>query len=465
MTGTTGVSVNALPAVYTITGGGNYCAGTAGSHIGLDRSASGIVYQLHIGSAGTGSPVTGTGGSIDFGAFTTVGTYMAIATNSSTGCSVNMTGTATVSVNPAVVPAVSISTGTNDTVCSGTRITFTATPVNGGATPAYVWAINGVSVTSDSAYTYLPNNGDVVSVTLTSSALCPAPATANSTVAMTVLPQLMPSVTTTADPGTVVCQGTPVTFTATVANGGSAPAYVWKLNGGTVTGATNATYTLTPANTDDVFCVVTSSYQCPVVATVASTHTTREVDVPVSPIVTLSVNPGLHIAQGQSVVFTANVTNGVSGLTYQWYINNGIVSGANSQVFITNQLLNMDSVRCVATTTGSCAGLTGTAAAQVSVSNVGVKVVSAGSDDIMLVPNPNQGAFTIKGTLGSTAAQEVTLEITDMLGQAIYTGKVAVHNGAVNEKIQLGENIANGMYLLNLRTDEGNKVFHMVIEQ
>ena len=465
MTGTTGVSVNALPAVYTITGGGNYCAGTAGSHIGLDRSASGIVYQLHIGSAGTGSPVTGTGGSIDFGAFTTVGTYMAIATNSSTGCSVNMTGTATVSVNPTVVPAVSISTGTNDTVCSGTRITFTATPVNGGATPAYVWAINGVPVTSDSAYTYLPNNGDVVSVTLTSSALCPAPATANSTVAMTVLPQLMPSVTTTADPGTVVCQGTPVTFTATVANGGSAPAYVWKLNGGTVTGATNATYTVTPANTDDVFCVVTSSYQCPVVATVASTHTTMEVDVAVSPIVTLTVNPGLHIAQGQSVVFTANVTNGVSGLTYQWYINNGIVSGANSQVFITNQLLNMDSVRCIATTTGSCGGLTGTAAAQVSVSNVGVKVVSAGSDDIMLVPNPNQGTFTIKGTLGNTAAQEVTLEITDMLGQAIYTGKVAVHNGAVNEKIQLGENIANGMYLLNLRTDEGNKVFHMVIEQ
>ena len=465
MTGTTGVSVNALPAVYNVTGGGNYCAGTAGSHIGLDHTTSGIVYQLHIGSSSMGSPVTGTGGSLDFGAFTTVGTYMAIATNSSTGCSVNMTGTATVSVNPTVVPAVSISTGTNDTVCSGTRITFTATPVNGGTTPAYVWAINGVSVAADSAYTYLPNNGDVVSVTLTSSAICPSPATANSAVTMTVLPQLMPSVTTSADPGTVVCQGTPVTFIATVANGGSTPAYSWRLNGGVVAGATNATYIVTPANTDDVFCVVTSSYQCPVVATVASTHTTMEVDVAVSPIVTLTVNPGLHIAQGQSVVFTANVTNGVSGLTYQWYINNGIVSGANSQVFITNQLLNMDSVRCIATTTGSCAGLTGTAAAQVSVSNVGVKVVTAGSDDIMLVPNPNQGTFTIRGTLGSTVAQEVTLEITDMLGQAIYTGKVAVHNGAVNEQIHLGENIANGMYLLNLRTEEGNKVFHMVIEQ
>ncbi len=463
MTGTAIVSLNVLPSVYTVSGGGGYCAGTAGVHIGLSNSSIGVVYQLHNGTSTAGSPLAGTGSAIDFGTFTT-GTYTAVATSSSTSCTSNMTGTATVSVNPTVTPSVSIASGTSDTVCSGTLITFTAVPVNGGTTPAYQWTINGVSIAAASSYAYLPANGDVVSVTLISSALCPFPATANNAVEMTVLPQLMPSVTTTVDPGTTVCQGTAVTFTAAVTNGGTTPVYVWKLNSIT-TASTSAAYTFTPANGDVVYCQVTSNYQCALVNTVASTHTAIEVDIPTTPIVAISANPGTHLANGQNVVFTANVTNGVSAVSYQWSVNGAAINGATTQVYITNTLGNLDNVSCTVTTTGSCSGLAGSASTQVFVSNVGVQQVSTGNDAIILVPNPNKGIFTLKGSLANTMEQEVTIEITNMLGQVIYNGKAAVHNGDIDEKIQLGNNTANGMYLLNLRTASGNKVFHMVVEQ
>jgi hypothetical protein len=94
-----------------------------------------------------------------------------------------------------------------------------------------------------------------------------------------------------------------------------------------------------------------------------------------------------------------------------------------------------------------------------------VTPVITGADDIVVIPNPNRGQFTVKGSLGVSNDEEVTLEITDMLGQVVYTGKVVAHNGVLNEQVSLSGAIANGMYLLNVHSETASKVFHMVIEQ
>jgi hypothetical protein len=52
-----------------------------------------------------------------------------------------------------------------------------------------------------------------------------------------------------------------------------------------------------------------------------------------------------------------------------------------------------------------------------------------------------------------------------MLGQVIYRNKVMAQSGYLNEQIQLGNAIANGMYLLNVNTGTENKMFHIVIKQ
>src|SRR5450759_5400038 len=93
-------------------------------------------------------------------------------------------------------------------VCAGTTVNFTATPTNGGAAPVYQWKVNGVNAGVNAAtYSYIPLTGDIVTVDLTSNAVCPTgnPAT-SAPVTMTVNPLLPVSVTVAADVNTV-CAG------------------------------------------------------------------------------------------------------------------------------------------------------------------------------------------------------------------------------------------------------------------
>jgi hypothetical protein len=92
-------------------------------------------------------------------------------------------------------------------------------------------------------------------------------------------------------------------------------------------------------------------------------------------------------------------------------------------------------------------------------------VVSAVAGDVRVVPNPNNGTFTVKGTLSTTKDEEVSVEVTDVLGQVIYSSKVTAHGGKINETVTLNGSLANGMYMLNMHSASDSKVFHFVIEK
>ncbi len=147
-------------------------------------------------------------------------------------------------------------------VCSGTPVTFTASPVNGGGNPSYQWKVNGANAGSNSpVFMYTPANADAVICVLTSSLsnVVGNPATSN-VVTMSVGPAVPASVIITAS-ANPVCPGTPVAFSATPANGGAGPAYQWKVNGVNA-GTNSAQYTFTPAVADIVTCVMTSNASC-----------------------------------------------------------------------------------------------------------------------------------------------------------------------------------------------------------
>ncbi len=461
MAGSAIIVVNALPGVYHVVGGGGYCAGGTGVHIGLSNSNSGVNYQLYDGFASTGGVVLSAGGPLDLGLQTTAGTYTVIGVNASTGCTSTMADSAVVVINTMVAPHVNLSTGVGDTVCAGNMITFTATPVNGGTSPTYQWTVNGAPTGTSNTYSYLPANGDIIGVAMTSSLPCAVPPLTSSELTISVLPNEMPSITSVASPGNVVCQGTTVTYSAAITYGGSAPAYQWYVNG--APGSTASSFSYVPANTDNIYCTLASNYHCSIASTATSNHIAMEVDVPGTPVVTIGATPGLNIANGQTLTLSATITSATLP-SIQWFVNGVAVSGATGMSFTNDNYSNNDEVTCQVTNGGGCAGTQGSASVTIHIDNVGVKQISSTASDVQLIPNPNKGTFMLKGTMGATS-EEVSLEITNMLGQVIYTNKVMTQNGVINEKVQLGNSIANGMYILNLRSGAENKVFHMVIEQ
>ncbi len=82
------------------------------------------------------------------------------------------------------VATVTIAASPSGPVCTGTSVVFTATPVNGGTTPAYQWKKNGLNVgTNSSVYTDSAlSNNDLITCIMTSNATCVTgnPATSNS---------------------------------------------------------------------------------------------------------------------------------------------------------------------------------------------------------------------------------------------------------------------------------------------
>jgi len=463
MTGSVIVSVSSLPAVYNVTGGGAYCASLPGVSVGLFNSQIGVNYQLYSGGSTVGGVVAGTNSSINFGLHP-AGTYTVVAINASTGCTSNMTGSAVVSVMPSVVPAVSITTGVGDTVCTGTTVTFAAHSVNGGTLPSFLWSVNGVSTgATDSTYTFVPSNGNVVSVMMTSNEACPLPATASTSLTMTVRPDITPSVTIAVTPGSRVCHGTTVDLVATPVNGGATPSYSWHIGGAPV-GSGN-TYTYIPSDSDVVFCTMTSSYACVTTGTVLSNNIQFTVENSLPPTVTVQLNSGVNSGTVlYNDTLTAVVDHAGTNTVYQWSVN-GVVTGGNTAVLLRSSLNDLDQVTCTVSDSNSCGYLVGENTITVHSSNVGVHTVPSISGDIRLVPNPNKGTFTVKGSLTSTDEQQVTIEVTDVLGQSIYTGKVIAHNGVLDEKVQINSAVPNGMYMVSVRTGNDTRVFHMVIEQ
>ena len=86
-----------------------------------------------------------------------------------------------ITVNPILDASVTIAADANP-VSSGTSVTFTPSPTNGGSAPAYEWFVNSASKGLGATYTYAPNNGDEVYAVMTSNAtpcLTGSPATSN----------------------------------------------------------------------------------------------------------------------------------------------------------------------------------------------------------------------------------------------------------------------------------------------
>jgi hypothetical protein len=243
----------------------------------------------------------------------------------------------------------------------------------------------------------------------------------DTTAAIVVDSTYTPTATITASTP-VLCGSMTDTFTATVSGAGAAPAYQWYLNGAIA--STSDTFIASALNNNDsVWLVVTGSAACSAAPTGAS-NVIYIVSTTVTPTVSISANPAGSICPGRSVTFTPAPVHGGGGPSYQWYVNDSLVS--NAYVYTTATLQNHDSVWVVLTSDAACVSDTQ------AVSNIRVVTVLTS-----VTPS-----VSITASTGDTICQNT---IVDFYATAVNGGSNADYQWVVN-----GVNIANSLtYVAN----------------
>lgn len=200
-------------------------------------------------------------------------------------------------------------------VCQGNTVVLNA---NTGTNFTYQWELNGDPIPNANGSIYTAGVQGSYTVSVTNATGCVA---TSDSFYVTIFP--LPTVSVSAIGAPLFCAGDSATLVAT---GDSIASYQW-YNGPTpVDGATDSTYTATV--TGDYTVVVTNSYGC----SVASTPLTITANTVPAAMVTPE---GLTtVCPGGSLVLDANP--GV-GYTYQWYLNDTAISGANGQTYTATQ--------------------------------------------------------------------------------------------------------------------------------
>lgn len=385
--GNVDVTSIALPTVYSVLGGGAYCAGGTGADISLLGSDMGVDYQLYNGATTVGAPVPGTALPIDFGSFTTTGTYTVLATTSVGSCSSPMFDSAVITIIP--IPTVDVIVG-DPTVCLGATKTLTNTTTGG------VWSSADAAIADVDAggtITGMALGNTTISYTVTGGG-CSNSATLDVAVGNTMTPITVSPLVAT------MCHNSPVTLTAT----GAGVTYQWELGGVAIPGATDATYTATASGT---YTVVADNGTC----------------TANGPAATISPAPTPIIAYNTSGNYLYTGTYA----TYQWLRNGTSIPGATSSIY---PVTMAGDYRVAVTDVNSCAD---TSAVYTYTTTTSVNTVTA-ADDIAIYPNPASAVLNISAPYSVS----VTIIAPD--------GRIVVDRVSTT-RVDVG-GLANGMYLV-----------------
>jgi hypothetical protein len=336
--------------------------------------------------------------------------------------------------------AANVSATSNDTdnsICTGASITFTAAPTNGGTTPNYQWYVNGNVVSGATSSTYTTStltNGSSVYCIMTSSdgTVSNNPATSN-TITVTVTAPVAPSLTISGD--NTICSGASTTFYTAASNGGSAPTYQWSVNGANV-GSNNSTYTSSAlTNGSTITCILTSSSTC--VTTSSATSNTLTMTVTSSP-------------SAATIAYSGGVLTSSSSTGNQWYLNGNAISGATSQSYTPTQNGNYT----VVVTSNGCPSAASNA---YTVTGLGIEELNV--YQLSVYPNPSQGEFSV--SFNASITEAYTIKVYDEVGRLVYNENIENQNGQYIKEVKLGE-VASGIYNVTL-SNGSNEVTRKVV--
>ncbi|HYV94461.1 MAG TPA: MopE-related protein, partial [Chitinophagales bacterium] len=232
------------------------------------------------------------------------------------------------------------------------------------------------------------------------------------------------------------CKGAAFSLTA---SGGTGLTYQWLKGSQNIAGATNQTYS--PTKTASYKVKETNSFNC------SSTSPATSVTVLAQPTATITPQGNLDICATGSVVLQANAG---SGFTYQWLKGTTTIAGATNQNYTATVKATY---KVIVTNSSGC-----------SKTSAGAKVTKSCKEDLaidvnspasfLLYPNPSDGSFVADLQLQNSFSGNATLSIMNTLGQIILQKEVAVSDGTVIQTIHLSNDVAAGMYIVNVVADD-----------
>jgi hypothetical protein len=348
----TSVTINPLPlttpivtpATPTVCNGSTVTVNVAGSQAGIN-------YELFDGGTSLSSTTAGTGGAINLvtSALTANTTITVRATNPVTGCSVLLTGTSVVTVNPIPVTPTINPVGPV-VVCEGTAaIVLTSSAGAGNQWYKDGAPIGGATLTTLNITTAPGNSGSYTVISTVSG--CASLVSAATSVTINALPLVTPIVT----PATpTVCNGS----TVTVNVAGSQAGINYELfDGGTslssttagTGGAINLVTSALTANTTITVRATNPVTSCSVLLTGTSVVTVNP--IPVTPTIN-PVGPVVVCEGTAAIVLTSS-----AGAGNQWYKDGALIGGATlTTLNITTAPGNSGSYTVISTISG-CASL------------------------------------------------------------------------------------------------------------
>ncbi len=306
-------------------------------------------------------------------------------------------------IQTSALASLSIAASSNP-VCTGTPVTFIATPGNGGNTPVYTWQLDGNTVGTNSPVYANGNmhNAATVSCSMVSSSSCVTnPTVSSNTIIMQVNnPPIANAGTNLTVPSTAsaILGGSPLNPSASQ---GTPPyTYSWSpvtgLNYSSVANpvdsgiTSNTTYTL----------VVTDSNGCTASATILVDVITCTLPSP-----TVQVNYCDMAAQN------------ITGVTYQWLLQGQIISGATTRFYNASQSGYFNAK--ITDTAGCTAQSSDIYMSYPACLNTGIETVS---DNPVFDIYPNPASAEVIVSFSNTLPGNAHIEIFDICGQLAYSG-------------------------------------------
>jgi Secretion system C-terminal sorting domain len=124
-----------------------------------------------------------------------------------------------------------------------------------------------------------------------------------------------------------------------------------------------------------------------------------------------------------------------------------IIAGATSSTYVLDYVSASNVVSCLVTGSGDCPAGETMVTTTVGFIPSAVGQIAATQERWVIVPNPNQGDFTLLGY--TDLAGSADFEITDMLGRTVYSGSFVASQNVIRENLRT-TNLADGVYSMRI---------------